>query len=130
MGYPPSHWNKINIHVGGVYGDKQTTLERFATNFRRLSPALQARLTLENDDVASAYSITDLLPLHEKTGIPLVFDFHHYKFCPGVNCHKSFCTCSISTAAKFYHYEFCPGVKYHKSACTCLISTAANSAQV
>ena len=35
MGYlPPSHENKINIHIGGVYGDKPSTLARFASNFR------------------------------------------------------------------------------------------------
>ena len=33
MGYPPSHENKINIHIGGVYGDKPSTLARFAGNF-------------------------------------------------------------------------------------------------
>lgn len=45
MGYEPSHWNKINIHVGGQYGSKQETILRFAENFKRLSAACQARLT-------------------------------------------------------------------------------------
>ncbi len=72
MGYTPSHENKVNIHVGGVYGDKEATLQRFAANFRRLSPGCQKRLTVENDDIPNSYSMQDLLPLHDKTGIPLV----------------------------------------------------------
>ena len=72
MGYPPSHENKINIHIGGTYGDKDETLQRFAANFRRLSPACQKRLTVENDDIPSLFSLEDLLPLHQMTGIPLV----------------------------------------------------------
>jgi UV DNA damage endonuclease len=83
MGYKPSVENKINIHIGGMYGDKLATLERFAENFKQLSPNCQKRLTIENDDWETGYSITDLLPLHEKIGVPLVFDFHHHRFCPG-----------------------------------------------
>ena len=43
----------------------------------------QARLTVENDDWPSGFAISDLMWLHKATGIPLVFDFHHWKFCPG-----------------------------------------------
>lgn len=84
MGYEKaSPVNKINIHVGGVYGDKEGTLERFAVGFRKLSPRLQARLTVENDDLANSFSVADLMKLHEKIKMPIVFDFHHYKFCKG-----------------------------------------------
>lgn len=73
MGFPPCHRNKINIHVGGIYGDKEHTIRRFAENFNtRLSPNLQARLTVENDDRPNSYSMTDLLLLHHLTSIPLV----------------------------------------------------------
>lgn len=58
-------------------------MQRFANNFFKLSPNAQKRLTVENDDIPTAYSITDLMSLHQQTGIPLVFDFHHHKFCPG-----------------------------------------------
>ena len=83
MGYEPSHWNKINIHIGGVYGDKEGTLDRFAEAFKRLSNNCKQRLTLENDDWASAFSVKDLLPLSRRCNIPIVFDFHHHKFCSG-----------------------------------------------
>ncbi len=86
MGYEPSPVNKINIHVGGVYkelGDKAATLRCWAAGFARLSPACRARVTIENDDVPNLFSLEDLLPLHAATGVPLVFDFHHHRFCPG-----------------------------------------------
>lgn len=34
---------------------------------------------VENDDVASAFSLQDLLFLHSLCGVPLVFDFHHHR---------------------------------------------------
>ena len=73
MGYEPSHYNKINIHIGGVYGDKPLTLERFA-----------------------AFSVRDLLPMSQQTGTPIVFDFHHHRFCSGeglaaAGAHVAFC---------------------------------------
>jgi len=83
MGLEPSHWNKINIHVGGAYGDKNETIRRFAENFRKLSPNLQKRLTVENDDKPGLYTVADLLPLHALTGIPIVFDYFHHRLHPG-----------------------------------------------
>ena len=83
MGFEPSHWNKINIHIGGVYGDKLTTLDRFAVGFGRLTDNCKARLTVENDDWISGFSVKDLLPLSLQCNIPIVFDFHHHRFCPG-----------------------------------------------
>ncbi len=79
MGLPPSHWNKINIHVGGAYGDKDETLRRFAKNFPLLSESLRKRLTVENDDKPGVFSTRELMPLHEAIGIPIVFDYFHHK---------------------------------------------------
>jgi len=91
MGSPPSHWNKINIHAGGTYGDKQATLARFVENFGKLSENLRARLTVENDDRPSLYSVSDLLYLHEKIGTPIVFDYFHHSLHPdGLTEEKAF----------------------------------------
>lgn len=70
----------INIHAGGVYGDKKSALLRFEHNFIRLSKAAQQRLTIENDD--RSYSPQDLLPLCKALQIPLVYDVHHHRCLP------------------------------------------------
>ena len=93
MGLRPSHWNKINIHAGGTYGDKQATLARFAENFGKLSENLRARLTVENDDRTTLYSVSDLLYLHERIGTPIVFDYFHHTLHPdGLTQEEAFMT--------------------------------------
>ena len=76
-------YNKINIHCNGVYGDKIIAMNRFCENFNRLSDSVRSRLTVENDDKASMYSVKDLMYIHNKIGIPIVFDYHHHQFCTG-----------------------------------------------
>ena len=83
MDLKPSHWNKINIHAGGTYGDKAATLARFCQNFNRLSENLRARLTVENDDRVSLYGVADLVPVYETIGTPVVFDYFHHTLNPG-----------------------------------------------
>ena len=83
MGLSKTPYNNINIHCNGVYGDKQSAIDRLITNFKRLSPSVRKRLTLENDDKGSMYSVKDLMYIYENTGIPIVFDYHHHQFCTG-----------------------------------------------
>ena len=83
MGLSRTHYNKINIHCNGVYGDKQSAMDRFCKNFERLPDSVKSRLTVENDDKASMYSVKDLMYIHGRIGIPIVFDYHHHKFCTG-----------------------------------------------
>ncbi len=83
MGLEKSHFNNINIHCNGVYGDKKSAMDRFIKNFQRLSNSVKMRLTVENDDKASMYSVKDLMYIYEETGIPIVFDYHHHQFCTG-----------------------------------------------
>lgn len=83
MGLSRTPYNKLNIHCNGVYGDKQSAMDRFCKNFEKLPESVQTRLTVENDDKASMYSVKDLMYIHERIGIPIVFDYHHHKFCTG-----------------------------------------------
>ncbi|KAH8665902.1 UV-endonuclease UvdE-domain-containing protein [Tricladium varicosporioides] len=64
------------LHMGGTFGDKAATLDRFRENYKRLSPSIKNRLVLENDDVS--WSVHDLLPVCEELNIPLCLDFHHH----------------------------------------------------
>jgi UV DNA damage endonuclease len=67
---------KIQIHVGGVYGDKRSAINRFIERYSSLSTTLKSRLVIENDD--RSYRLEDCLSVHEKIGIPILFDtFHH-----------------------------------------------------
>ena len=70
----------INIHAGGVYGDKEQALRRFCGVFPGLPDSVKKRLTLENDDIS--YTVHDLLPVCEKLSLPLVYDVHHHRCNP------------------------------------------------
>ena len=80
IGLSTTPYNKINIHIGGVYGDKQSAMDRWINNFHLLSENTKSRLTIENDSKKNSYCVTDLMYINEKTGIPIVFDYHHH-FC-------------------------------------------------
>jgi len=83
LSLPLSPFSKINIHVGGAYGDKTAAMARFAEAYVELPQTAKSRLTVENDDKANLYSVNDLLWLHEQINIPIVFDYFHHQFCTG-----------------------------------------------
>ena len=98
MGFTPSPYNKINIHVGGAYGEPSAALARFCKAFTQLSPPLQARLTVENDDRANLYSTLDPYNgIHKVIGIPIVFDYHHHIFNTGGQTEQEALELAIST---------------------------------
>ena len=80
----PSPYNKINIHVGGAYDDKKTTLERFCKNFELLDENTRKRLVIENDDSPNEFSVKELFDgVYQRIGIPITFDYFHHTFNTG-----------------------------------------------
>ena len=81
MGYEPSFENKINIHVGGMYGNAELTASRWIASWHRLSDNLKKRLVLENDDKPSMWSVQMIYDFfHREIGIPITFDYFHHSF--------------------------------------------------
>ncbi len=73
---------KIQIHVGGVYGDKPAAVNRFIDRYGTLEEEIRRRLVIENDDVS--YTLSDCLAVSSQTGVPVLFDvFHHSVNCSG-----------------------------------------------
>lgn len=68
---------KIVTHVGGVYGDRAVAMDRFVARYDALSERVRARLALENDEIS--YPVGDIRAIHERCGIPLVFDILHHR---------------------------------------------------
>ncbi|MGZ5472210.1 MAG: UV DNA damage repair endonuclease UvsE [Nitrososphaeraceae archaeon] len=71
---------KVQIHIGGVYGDKEKSKKQFISNYKTLLSAnIKKRLVIENDD--HLYNLKDCIEIHEYIGIPILFDvFHHICF--------------------------------------------------
>lgn len=97
MGLVRTTYNKINIHCNGTYGDKVATMKRFSEVFNGLTESVRSRLTVENDDKASMYSVMDLISIYEDTGMPIVFDYLHHKFCDGGLSEKDALDLAVST---------------------------------
>jgi len=74
------HADVINLHGGGVYGDKPSALARLSDAIAGLPAVVRRRLTLENDD--RSFTPKDLLPVCRATGTPLVYDVHHHRCLP------------------------------------------------
>jgi UV DNA damage endonuclease len=67
---------KVQVHVGGVYGNKPASIDRFVERYELLDPSIRNRLVIENDE--RLYTASDCLAISEQTGIPVIMDsFHH-----------------------------------------------------
>ena len=65
------------VHGGGMYGDKEKTIERWCKQYAELPENVRRRLVLENCE--KCFSVTDCLRVSSVVNIPVVFDTHHYE---------------------------------------------------
>ncbi|TVP91836.1 UV DNA damage repair endonuclease UvsE [Alkalibacterium sp.] len=69
--------HKIILHIGGVYGDKETAIDRFVNTYEKLDDLIKKRLIIENDD--RSYNIEEVIEISKLTGAPVVYDNLHHK---------------------------------------------------
>jgi len=67
----------IVLHGGGAAGGIAAAVERLERGLERLSPRVRERLAFENDD--RCFTPRSLLPLCQRSGVPLVYDVHHHR---------------------------------------------------
>ncbi|WP_164876162.1 UV DNA damage repair endonuclease UvsE [Falsirhodobacter deserti] len=63
-------------HVGGVYNDHEASRARWIEGYEQCPEHVRRRLVLENDDLR--FSAADVLWIHERCGVPLIFDYQHF----------------------------------------------------
>ena len=87
-------------------------VNNWITNFKKLSSACQKRLTIENDDKQSMFSVKELYDMvYQKIGIPIVFDVHHHKFCTGDLSEEE----ALKLAIKTWPKDIIPVIHYSES---------------
>jgi UV DNA damage endonuclease len=67
---------KIQLHVGGVYNDKEKSIERFVNRYEKLHEKIKRRLVIENDE--RSYNLSDCFCINKETGVPILFDVYHH----------------------------------------------------
>jgi UV DNA damage endonuclease len=80
---------KVQVHLGGVYGDKRASKRRFIKRYAQFDEKIKKRLILENDD--KSYNLKDCIAIHQNTLIPIAFDVYHNEVNPSnISLHEAF----------------------------------------
>lgn len=66
----------IVIHIGGMYYNKEESIERFIERFNSMPQNIKNRMVLENDE--KCYDAEEVIGICERLSVPMVFDIFHY----------------------------------------------------
>lgn len=86
---------KLQLHIGGVYGNKKRSMQRFIKKYQKLDITILTHLVIENDD--RRYTISDCLDIHDKTGVPVLIDTFHHALKNNGEQLKDLLKCAVST---------------------------------
>jgi UV DNA damage endonuclease len=104
-----SNYNSpMNIHMNCSRGTHAEIADRFVRNWNRLSPVVRSRLVLENED-KGIWTVEALYKyIHQRTGIPITFDYLHHQCNPGTMSERDAFECAYSTwpdgVRPLFHY--------------------------
>jgi UV DNA damage endonuclease len=98
---------KVQIHVGGVYKEKQKSRKRFVSRYGKLSMRVRRRLVIENDE--HSYKLSDCLEINRKTGVPVLFDVYHHE---GNNDGENIAECLAKSSRTWKSPDGIPMVDY------------------
>ncbi len=90
---------KIQIHLGGVYAEKEKSILRFIKTYDNLPKQVKNRLVIENDD--RNYNLEDCIKVYSFIGIPIVFDVFHHR----INCSQESVSKAIIKCGKTWSKE-------------------------
>jgi UV DNA damage endonuclease len=68
---------KVQIHLGGIYGDREASLARFIARARLLPETIRRRLVIENDE--RSFGLADCLRAADCAQLPVVLDVYHHR---------------------------------------------------
>ena len=68
---------KVQVHVGGVYGNKEKSMERFIERYKQVDKNIKRRLVIENDE--KSYNLSECLEISNEIKIPVLFDYFHHE---------------------------------------------------
>lgn len=69
--------NKLVLHIGGVYGDKEAAISRFISEVQQLPSEILDHLVIENDE--RLFNIEEVIGIGHSAGVPVVFDNLHHE---------------------------------------------------
>ena len=67
----------VVVHIGGHYHAHQAARAEFVRGWESLAEPTRRRLVLEHDD--RRFDVLDILWVHRRTGVRLIFDFLHHQ---------------------------------------------------